>query len=51
MGGKDGLTGFRADLAGKLVYHGRQWTLKLAPAHHAVLSEALSHVRRFALAP
>ena len=38
-------------LAGKLVYHGRQWTLKLRPAHHVVLSEALSHVRRFALAP
>ena len=38
-------------LAGKLVHHGRQWTLKLRPAHHAVLSEALSPVRRFALAP
>ena len=38
-------------LAGKLVYHGRQWTLKLRPTHHAVLNEALSHVRRFALAP
>ena len=38
-------------LAGKLVYHGRQWTLKLRPAHHAVLNEALSHVRRFAMAP
>ena len=38
-------------LAGKLVYHGRQWTLKLRPTHHAVLNEALSPVRRFALAP
>ncbi len=38
-------------VAGKVVCHSRQWTLKIQSEHYALLSEALYHTRRFALAP
>ncbi len=38
-------------VAGKVVYHGRQRILKVQSEHYALLSEALYHMRRFALAP
>ena len=38
-------------LAGKLVHHGRQWTLKLCEENQSLLSGALQSLRQFALAP
>ncbi len=38
-------------IAGKVVCHGRQRILKIQSEHYALLSEALYHTRRFALAP
>ena len=38
-------------LAGKVIHHGRQWTLKLCEAHQALLNNALQTLRQFALAP
>jgi hypothetical protein len=38
-------------LAGKLVRHGRQWTIKMSDANQALLSRVLQHLRRFVLAP
>ena len=38
-------------LAGKIVNHGRQWSIKLSAVNRALLDEALQNLRRFALAP
>ena len=38
-------------LAGKLVRHGRQWTIKLSKVNQSLLASTLEHLRRFALAP
>lgn len=38
-------------MAGKLIRHGRQWTIKLSGANQALLNSTLQYLRRFALAP
>ena len=38
-------------LAGKVVHHGRRWSIKLSEANRTLLEGILRHLRRFALAP
>lgn len=38
-------------LAGKLVHHGRQWTIKMSDANQTLLNSVFQHLRRFVLAP
>ena len=38
-------------LAGKLVRHGRQWTIKMSGVNRVLLDSVLQHLRQFVLAP